>query len=64
MFDTLTSRMELRGWLEAETAFRIGAGRSSEVLGTDLPVVRDAQDKPYIPGSSFKGGGEALQGGQ
>jgi len=56
--------MELRGWLEAETAFRIGAGRSSEVLGTDLPVVRDAQDKPYIPGSSFKGGGEALQGGQ
>ena len=55
MFDKLTSRMELRGWLEAETAFRIGAGRSSEVLGTDLPVVRDAQDKPYIPGSSFKG---------
>lgn len=55
MFDRFTSRMELRGWLMAETAFRIGAGRSSEVLGTDLPVVRDVQDKPYIPGSSFKG---------
>jgi CRISPR-associated RAMP protein (TIGR02581 family) len=47
--------MELRGWLMAETAFRIGAGRSSAVLGTDLPVVRDVQSKPYIPGSSFKG---------
>jgi CRISPR-associated RAMP protein (TIGR02581 family) len=55
MFDSFTSRMELRGRVTAETAFRIGAGRSSAVHGTDLPVVRDAQDRPYIPGSSFKG---------
>ena len=33
MFDKLASRMELRGWLTSETAFRIGAGRSTEVLG-------------------------------
>ena len=55
MFDKLMSRMELRGWLTSDTAFRIGAGRSTAVLGTDLPVVRDAQGRPYIPGSSFKG---------
>lgn len=55
MFDKLQSRLELSGWLTAETAFRIGAGRSTEVTGTDLPVVRDASGRPYIPGSSFKG---------
>jgi CRISPR-associated RAMP protein (TIGR02581 family) len=55
MFDKLQSRLELSGWLTAETAFRIGAGRSTEVVGTDLPVVRDALGRPYIPGSSFKG---------
>lgn len=55
MFDKLQSRLELSGWLIAETAFRIGAGRATEVVGTDLPVVRDALGRPYIPGSSFKG---------
>jgi CRISPR-associated RAMP protein (TIGR02581 family) len=55
MFDELESRLELSGWVVAQTAFRIGAGRSTAVLGTDLPVVRDALGKPYIPGSSFKG---------
>jgi CRISPR-associated RAMP protein (TIGR02581 family) len=55
MFDTFKSRLELSGWLAAETAFRIGAGRSSEVIGADLPVVRDLKGQPYIPGSSFKG---------
>jgi len=55
MFDKLQSRLELSGWLTAETACRIGAGRATEVVGTDLPVVRDALGRPYIPGSSFKG---------
>ncbi len=55
MFDRFRSRLELSGWLTTETAFRIGAGRSTEVVGTDLPVVRDALGRPYIPGSSFKG---------
>jgi CRISPR-associated RAMP protein (TIGR02581 family) len=55
MFDKLESRLELSGWLTAETAFRIGAGRSTGVIEPDLPVVRDAENKPYIPGSSFKG---------
>lgn len=55
MFERIESRLEITGWLVAETAFRIGAGRSTEVVGTDLPVVRDVLGKPYIPGSSFKG---------
>jgi CRISPR-associated RAMP protein (TIGR02581 family) len=55
MFDKLQSRLETSGWLTAQTALRIGAGRSTAVVGTDLPVVRDAEGKPYIPGSSFKG---------
>lgn len=55
MFDTFESRATLRGTLTARTALRIGAGRGTGVTGTDLPVVRDAVGKPYIPGSSFKG---------
>jgi CRISPR-associated RAMP protein (TIGR02581 family) len=55
MFDKIESRMEIAGWLVAESAFRVGSGRSTELTGTDLPVVRDATGVPYIPGSSFKG---------
>jgi len=55
MFDCFQNRLTLTGILTAETAFRIGAGRGTEVVGTDLPVVRDARGRPYIPGSSFKG---------
>lgn len=55
MFDRFESRLELNGWLTAAAAFRIGAGRSTEVVGADLAVIRDADGRPYIPGSSFKG---------
>ena len=55
MFDTFTSRYTLRGSLVAETAFRIGVGRATEAIGTDLPVLRDAFGRPFIPGSTFKG---------
>lgn len=55
MFDRFRNRVTLKGTLTAQTAFRIGAGRATGVTGTDLPVVRDALGKPYIPGSSFKG---------
>lgn len=55
MFDSFDNRVSLAGTLTAMTAFRIGAGRATGVTGTDLPVVRDALGKPYIPGSSFKG---------
>ena len=55
MFDKFQNRLFLSGDLVLKTALRIGAGRSIEPVGTDLPVVKDASDKPYIPGSSFKG---------
>jgi CRISPR-associated RAMP protein (TIGR02581 family) len=55
MFDSFDNRVSLVGTLTALTALRIGAGRATGVTGTDLPVVRNAFGKPYIPGSSFKG---------
>ncbi len=55
MFDKFKNRLTLQGWLVAETALRVGTGRATEPVGTDLPVIRDALDRPFIPGSSFKG---------
>jgi len=55
MFDKFENRLVLSGWLVAQTALRIGAGRATEPGGSDLPVLRDSQGRPYIPGSSFKG---------
>ena len=55
MFDKFQSRLNLKGEVETLTAIRIGAGRSTSPVSADLPVVRDAANFPYIPGSSFKG---------
>jgi CRISPR-associated RAMP protein (TIGR02581 family) len=54
-FAALHNRLELKGVLVATTALRIGAGRVSHVVGNDLPVLRDAQGAPFIPGASLKG---------
>lgn len=55
MFDTFKNRLEITGVLTTITALRISAGRSSEPIGSDLPVIKDALGNPLIPGSSFKG---------
>jgi CRISPR-associated RAMP protein (TIGR02581 family) len=55
MFDTFKNRLEITGRLTTVTALRISAGRSTEPIGTDLPVIKDALGQPLIPGSSFKG---------
>ncbi|MEM7554862.1 MAG: CRISPR-associated RAMP protein Csx7 [Cyanobacteria bacterium P01_A01_bin.84] len=55
MFDTFKSRLEITGTLSTVTALLIGAGSNPEPTGSDLPVIKDALDRPYIPGSSFKG---------
>lgn len=55
MFEVFRNRLEIKGILETVTALRISAGRSSEPIGSDLPVIKDALDRPLIPGSSFKG---------
>ncbi len=54
-FRTLTRQVRLRGRLTPRTALRVGSGRSYDVLGDDLPVVKDALGRPVIPGSSLKG---------
>ncbi|MBD2491467.1 CRISPR-associated RAMP protein Csx7 [Aulosira sp. FACHB-615] len=55
MFDTFKNRLEITGKLSSVTALRISAGRSTEPIGADLPVIKDALERPFIPGSSFKG---------
>lgn len=55
MFDTFKNRLELTGTLTTGTALRISAGRSTEPIGSDLPVIKDALGRPLIPGASFKG---------
>ncbi|WP_017741236.1 CRISPR-associated RAMP protein Csx7 [Scytonema hofmannii] len=55
MFDTFKNRLEITGTLTTITALRISTGRSSEPIGSDLPVIKDSLGNPLIPGSSFKG---------
>lgn len=52
---TLHNRFRATGIISTESGMRIGAGRSADLLGSDLPIVRDAQGLPYIPGASLKG---------
>lgn len=54
-FATLRNHLRISATLVARTALRIGSGRSSDVTGTDLPVLRDARGYPLIPGASIKG---------
>ncbi|MFM7201173.1 MAG: CRISPR-associated RAMP protein Csx7 [Myxococcota bacterium] len=54
-FHTLRERLVLRGSLVAQTGLRIGGGDSDELNAVDLPVMRDADGFPFIPGSSLKG---------
>jgi CRISPR-associated RAMP protein (TIGR02581 family) len=55
MFEIFKNRLELIGTLTTVTALRISAGRSTEPIGSDLPVIKDAFGRPLIPGASFKG---------
>lgn len=48
-------QVRLRGQLVTHTPLRIGAGRSYDLIGDDLPVVKDVLGRPVIPGSSVKG---------
>ena len=54
-FSAFYSRFHVTGVLRLETAMRIGAGGSGGATEQDLPVLKDLLDRPYIPGSSFKG---------
>lgn len=54
-FAALHNRLRVRGVLVAQTALRIGTGRSNDIIGNDLPVLRDSLGAPFVPGASLKG---------
>lgn len=57
MWDTFESRLLLTAQLRAKSALRIGAGgdNAAQPTASDLPVIVDGNDRPYIPGSSLRG---------
>jgi CRISPR-associated RAMP protein (TIGR02581 family) len=59
MFDAFRNRLIIEGYLVAESGLRVGTGRATELVGAELPVIRDNHGRPFIPGSSLKG---ALRG--
>lgn len=55
-WDTFENRWEIAADLVAETGLRVGVGgEAAQPTATDLPVLRDATEQPYIPGSSLRG---------
>lgn len=50
----LRNRYVFKGQLEMQTAFHIGGGKVT-LSYSDSPVVLTPEEKPFIPGSSFKG---------
>lgn len=56
MFEKLEKRLIFRGTIEAVTPLHIGSGKPEIELGeVDMPIIKDTNDQPYIPGSSLKG---------
>ncbi|PSN82211.1 hypothetical protein B9Q02_11995 [Candidatus Marsarchaeota G1 archaeon BE_D] len=51
----LDSLILYKGVFVNESPLRIGAGRGAKLGQVDLPVLKDAKERPYIPGSSLKG---------
>ena len=54
-FHVLRERLRLQGIIETKTALRIGSGGGGNLDASELPVLRDADGYPLIPGSSLKG---------
>lgn len=54
-FDKLSSRWRIRADLVAQTGLRVGAGKNLDAVATNLPLMRDGNGDPYLPGSSLKG---------
>ncbi|MHA1303608.1 MAG: type III CRISPR-associated RAMP protein Csx7 [Candidatus Heimdallarchaeaceae archaeon] len=58
--DFLRRKINLEGEIELTSGLHIGVGGSLEAVGTDSPVIKDFNGRPYIPGSSFKGSFRAI----
>jgi len=54
-FEIFKNRYFISAEIVLQTPLHIGKGISLKPIGTDLPVIKDVFDKPYIPGSSLKG---------
>jgi len=54
-FDRLTRRVRITGVITSQTGLRVGAGKGGSEDAVDLPVLRDADGFPFIPGASIKG---------
>ncbi|HIH70050.1 type III-A CRISPR-associated RAMP protein Csm3 [Methermicoccus shengliensis] len=53
---TLLGKVIVRGKIKAETGLHIGGPSVGlDIGGVDNVVIKDAEEKPYIPGSSLKG---------
>jgi CRISPR type III-A-associated RAMP protein Csm3 len=56
VFEKLEQRIIVRGLIELKTPLHIGSAKSDIDIGeVELPILKDVQDQPYIPGSSIKG---------
>jgi len=56
MFEKLRERLIISGTLEAVTPLHIGSGKPELEIGqVDMPILKDPNGQPYIPGSSLKG---------
>lgn len=52
----LEGKLIIKGVIEAKTGLSIGGSTVGlDIGGVDNPVIKDAEGKPYIPGSSLKG---------
>lgn len=54
-FHQLSERIALRGQIITRTGLRVGSGGGGAMDATDLPVLRDGDGAPMIPGGSLKG---------
>ena len=55
-WDTFESRLEITAELVAKTGLRVGiGGEAAEPTASDLPLIKDVQGNPFIPGSSLRG---------
>jgi len=56
VFEKLEQRIIIRGQIVIKTPLHIGSPKSDVDIGeVELPILKDLQDQPYIPGSSIKG---------
>ncbi len=56
VWERFESRLEITGQLVAETALRVGmGGEAADPTAVELPIIRDPEGTPFIPGSSLRG---------